>query len=417
MADNIMIPEHLYIHGTEINQFLYIQVPLLLVKDKVFSNVSDSAKILYGLLLNRMGLSISNGWMDENNRTYINYTIENIMEDFGCGHTKASGLFRELTNINDTGIGLIEKVRVLNKPSRIYVLNFMEVLQYLSMHVSSGERNEIENIDCEKTSNKQDNSKCGRRTAANADDGQPQMRTTDNRGCGRRTAANADENYNYPNYNYYRNHNQSVNQHEQATPSGSVSGKSDTDVSQNMTEGLTEIQPIKSSYEDLEEGVLYSVDQLQDFFPYTELRQLLTYHHFVEECEKFKLTQLERKQRATEELKTLIDYPTLKQEPRADMNLVDALLDYMTEVIATKECLTIKNITYEADMMGNRFFGMDMFTILHVLEKINTFSSKNRIGNTKHYYIKCLLSAKSDMHTNVTSQVNYDMAHWNATDT
>ncbi|MBR6399932.1 MAG: replication initiator protein A [Firmicutes bacterium] len=125
------IPERFYFHGNEIEQFIHIQVPIALIKDKIFKGISTDAKLLYGLLLNRTGLSIKNHWLDSDNRTYITYTIENVMEDLGIGSTKAKKLFAELIDINGTGIGLIKKVRVLNKPSRIYVLNFTQVFKYL----------------------------------------------------------------------------------------------------------------------------------------------------------------------------------------------------------------------------------------------------------------------------------------------
>ena len=131
MTNENMIPERFYFHGNEIEQFIHIQVPIAFIKDKMFKGISADAKLLYGLLLNRTGLSIKNHWLDSENRTYITYTIENVMEDLGIGSTKAKKLFAELVDINNTGIGLIKKVRVLNKPSRIYVLNFTQVFEYL----------------------------------------------------------------------------------------------------------------------------------------------------------------------------------------------------------------------------------------------------------------------------------------------
>ncbi len=140
MTNENMIPERFYFHGNEIEQFTHIQVPIALIKDKVFKDISTDAKLLYGLLLNRTGLSIKNHWLDGDNRTYITYTIENVREDLGIGSTKAKKLFAELGDINDTGIGLIKKVRVLNKPSRIYVLNFIEVYTYLISICGSAEK-------------------------------------------------------------------------------------------------------------------------------------------------------------------------------------------------------------------------------------------------------------------------------------
>ena len=73
-----------YYYGAEAEQFSFYRVPRLLIKDERFKGLSSDAKLLYGLMLDRMALSMRNGWFDEENRAYIHYTIENIMDDLGC---------------------------------------------------------------------------------------------------------------------------------------------------------------------------------------------------------------------------------------------------------------------------------------------------------------------------------------------
>ena len=63
--------------------------------------------MLYGLMLDRMSLSMKNGWLDEENRVYIIYTLENIMEDLNCGKDKGVKILAELDTVK--GIGLIER--------------------------------------------------------------------------------------------------------------------------------------------------------------------------------------------------------------------------------------------------------------------------------------------------------------------
>ena len=111
-----------YFYGSESEQFSFYRIPKMLFKDKQFKNVSAEAKVLYGLMLDRMGLSQKNMWLDSENRVYIIYTIEDIIEDFGCARQKASKLLDEL----DKGCGLIERKRQgLGKPNIIYVKNFI----------------------------------------------------------------------------------------------------------------------------------------------------------------------------------------------------------------------------------------------------------------------------------------------------
>ena len=112
-----------YYYGVEAEQFAFYRVPRLLIKDKRFKGLSSDAKLLYGLMLDRMSLSMKNGWFDEENRAYIIYTVENIMEDLGCSKPTCIKIMRELDA--EKGIGLIEKKRRgLGKPDIIYVKNF-----------------------------------------------------------------------------------------------------------------------------------------------------------------------------------------------------------------------------------------------------------------------------------------------------
>lgn len=113
-----------YYYGIEAEQFSFYRVPRLLIKDERFKGLSSDAKLLYGLMLDRMSMSMKNGWLDDENRAYIIYTIDNIREDLGCSKEKAVKVLAELDA--SKGIGLIEKIRRgLGKPDIIYVKNFV----------------------------------------------------------------------------------------------------------------------------------------------------------------------------------------------------------------------------------------------------------------------------------------------------
>lgn len=98
-----------YYYGIEAEQFSFYRVPRLLIKDERFKELSSDAKLLYGLMLDRMSLSMKNGWFDDENRAYIHYTLDNIMEDLGCAKEKCVKVLAELDS--KKGIGLIEKKR------------------------------------------------------------------------------------------------------------------------------------------------------------------------------------------------------------------------------------------------------------------------------------------------------------------
>lgn len=104
-----------YYYGIEAEQFSFYRVPRLLIKDERFKGLSSDAKLLYGLMLDRMALSMKNGWLDDENRAYIIYTVDSIMEDLGCGKDKAIKVLAELDT--NKGIGLVERIRRgLGKP-------------------------------------------------------------------------------------------------------------------------------------------------------------------------------------------------------------------------------------------------------------------------------------------------------------
>ena len=110
-----------YFTPAEADQYAFYRIPKMLIKDKRFSCLSTEAKLLYGLLLDRVSLSLRNGWVDKQNHVYIVYTIEQIMDDMNCCNKKAIAILKEL----ETKVHLIEKKRQgLGKPNLIYVKNF-----------------------------------------------------------------------------------------------------------------------------------------------------------------------------------------------------------------------------------------------------------------------------------------------------
>lgn len=98
-----------YYYGDESSQFSFYRIPRPLIRDKRFSRLSTDAKLLYGLMLDRMGLSARNGWYDSEGRVYIYYPLEEVQQDMNCGHDKATKLLVELDG--GKGFGLIERVR------------------------------------------------------------------------------------------------------------------------------------------------------------------------------------------------------------------------------------------------------------------------------------------------------------------
>ena len=112
-----------YFYGDESKEFSYFRIPRLLITHQRFKNVSVEAKLLYGLLLDRMGLSEEHCWYDEDGRVYIYYTVEEICADMNCGRDKAMKMLADLDTRK--GVGLINRVKQgQGKPTKLYVRRF-----------------------------------------------------------------------------------------------------------------------------------------------------------------------------------------------------------------------------------------------------------------------------------------------------
>ena len=109
-----------YFYGQAGELFSFFRIPKALFQEQQFQDLSTDAKTLYGILLDRMSLSVKNEWFDKKGRVFIIFTIEDVKRTLCCADNKAMKLFRELEKF-----GLIErKRRGQGKPCLVYVKNF-----------------------------------------------------------------------------------------------------------------------------------------------------------------------------------------------------------------------------------------------------------------------------------------------------
>lgn len=109
-----------YFYEEQSESYSFYRIPKMLFTEEIFEALSTDAKVLYGLLLDRISLSRENGWLDDAGRVYVYYTIKSVKRSMRCANTKACGLLRELDEF-----GLIErKKQGLGKPTIIYVKDF-----------------------------------------------------------------------------------------------------------------------------------------------------------------------------------------------------------------------------------------------------------------------------------------------------
>ena len=95
----------------------FYRIPRPLFFQQELMELSNNAKLLYALMLDRMNLSVSNSWFDLTGQIYIYFTVHEVGEYLNCSHKTSVALLSELEKA-----GLIERVHQgLGKPDRIYV--------------------------------------------------------------------------------------------------------------------------------------------------------------------------------------------------------------------------------------------------------------------------------------------------------
>ena len=106
-----------YYYGTELEQSSFYKLPKFLMKEECLKGLSNDAKVLYALMLDRMSLSKKNEWLDEENRVYIIYKLEHIIEDLNCSRDKGMKVVTEL----EKNVGLIERKKRIKFSNRTII--------------------------------------------------------------------------------------------------------------------------------------------------------------------------------------------------------------------------------------------------------------------------------------------------------
>ena len=113
-----------YYYGNSAEMYSYYRIPRLLLTGEAYVGLSIEAKLLYGMLMDRMGMSVKNRWRDEGNRIFVIYPISEIQEDMSVSKKKAMEYLSELV---DFGL-VMKKVRGIvaqlsRQKSKIFIMN------------------------------------------------------------------------------------------------------------------------------------------------------------------------------------------------------------------------------------------------------------------------------------------------------
>lgn len=341
-----------YYYGVEAEQFSFYRVPRLLIKDERFKGLSSDAKLLYGLMLDRMALSVKNGWFDEADRAYVIYTIDNIREDLGCSKEKAVKVLAELSS--NKGIGLVEKKhRGLGKPDIIYVKNFAslpekeEGKEPLNADIST----EVGKVDFQRSEKPTSRSRGNRLSeVGEADSSRSEKQPSRSRENSLPEVGIADPNYNNTNHNN-PNH---------------------TDVSYinliNQSVGNVESQEKDDKMDMMDETSAYMM----------LIRENLEYEHHM------------------------------KYDQYGDKEMYEEIYETVCDVICVKrKSIRINGEDYPYELVKSRFLKLNSGHVEYVMGCMKETTTK--ITNIRAYLITALYNAPSTMSHYYQQEVQHDM--------
>ena len=343
-----------YFTGMEAEQYSFYRVPKVLFTEPCFKALSCEAKVLYGLMLDRMSLSIKNRWFDEEDRVYIIFTVEEIAELMNCGTQKAVRLLKELDS--EKGIGLVEKRRLgLGKPNVIYVKNFM---------VKQPEKEEKEPEKPVNTQNCENhNSRVVKTTIQECPKSQFKNDENHNSGMMKTTIQECAESQ----FKNDENHNSGIV--KITTPECPKSQSNNTDI--NKTD-ISETE-INQSYPIISGNLKKKRDVMEEMRAYREV------------------------------IHENIDYQYHAKED------VDELVELMIEVMMMPEdsMIRIAGTEKPVALVKSRFMKLNYSHIEYVLFCLNRNTTK--VGNIKAYLLTALYNAPATINSYYQAEVNHDM--------
>lgn len=342
-----------YFHDYESEQFAFYRIPKVLFTDDYFRNLSSDAKVLYGLMLDRMALSIKNKWVDEDGRVYIIFTLEQVMQYMNCGKDKGVKIMAELDT--DKGIGLIQRVkRGLGKPTIIYVKSFIikeksekkQQPEYVKSEDFGSRSPEVRKAEV-KTSEKLKSEVLENRSP---EVGKTEAQRSEKPKSGVLECRSTEVGKTDPNNTYYNNTDNDMNNINLINPSGEV-----TEKQADRMDGMDVINE------------------------YTAI------------------------------VKENIDYDVLIQGCRlGDKEYIDEIVELMAETISFKrENMFIGNVEYPYQFVKNKLLKVDSSHIQYVLECLHDNTTK--IRNVRAYLLTSIFNAPSTINHYYRAEVNHDL--------
>ncbi len=366
-----------YYRGMEAEQYTFYRIPKVLFTAECFKSLSCEAKVLYGLLLDRMSLSIKNRWFDEEDRVYIIFTVEEIMELMCCKTQKAVKLMKELDA--DGGIGLIEKKRLgLGKPNVIYVKNF------LIKEVEPSPESDKPSKNLQKT---------GEKPKWEIEGAGESTQSFQNQKSGVLKI----ENQEFPESKIKNGENHTSGISEIKNQELRFSKSNDTDINKtdlSDTE-FSETEYSKIDFNDTESGVLAPI--YQNLIPSSPSIPG-TAPDVMEEMDAYR-----------DLIREHISYECFQDGRFCRREDVDELVELMVEVMLLPDHGTVRiaGVEKPVAIVKNRFMKLNHEHIEYILTCLQ--SNTTKVGNIKAYLLTTLYNAPMTISNYYTAEVNHDL--------
>ncbi len=370
-----------YYYGAQAEQFNFIRIPKSMIVDPMFADLSVNAKLLYGVLLDRMNLSMKNRWFDSENRVYIIYQIAEIMEDFNFSKKTAVRYLNELEDF-----GLVEKKRRgLGLPSLLYVKNFI-VLQDHSEpdDTDFNDKTEYDNLSenmenfvgTEQETSRGVETYTSRSVDMETSKGVEQENL---RGAGTYTSGSVDV--------------------ETSKGVRQVTSRVVKSTLQEVTEKDPLINKTNNSNTTMNNTDLSNTKESNTILSNPAVKEAIDKMGREEESDFDKYKKL---------VKENIDYDVLIDRHYIEKSIIDGMVNLIVEtMISENDYIVISSTKFPKETVKSRFLKLDISHIEYVLECMNHNTTK--IKNIKKYLLAALYNAPTTIDSYYKARVQHDM--------
>ena len=366
-----------YYYGAQAEQFNFIRIPKAMIVDPMFADLSVNAKLLYGVLLDRMNLSMKNRWFDSENRVYIIYQIAEIMEDFNFSKKTAVRYLNELENF-----GLVEKKRRgLGLPSLLYVKNFVVFQDH-------SEPDDTDFDDVAEDDNLNENMETSRG-----------IQRETSRGVGTHTSRSVD-----------METSKGV-QKETLRGVGTYTSRSGDVETSKIVRQVTS-RGVKSELQEVtKRGPLISKTNSNNININNtkESNNILSNPMVKNAVDVMGREEESIFEKYTKMVKDNIDYDVLISRHYLEKSMIDGMVNLIVEtIISENDYIIISSTKFPKETVKSRFSKLDISHIEYVLECMN--HNTTNIKNIKKYLLAALYNAPTTIDSYYKARVQHDMS-------